>query len=211
MATPVYPPGPQPDQEPPAPMQYQVFTDDAGAVHAVPNPQWTPDGQGAAEVPPTFQAQPPVPLPVYEQPVVPQLADQANATPQPIPEGGYAQRFVDIPLPELNLPGIQCSVRMRNPGMMSQGAFEEITEAVKAVQVGEDGQPSEDDAAAQLPLMQAQMLKLIAAWTVWDAESAEDVPPLLPSPPRTVDDLKRAPLQVLKAVMGAFQELRDPQ
>lgn len=194
MTTPVYPPAQQPGE--PAPGVSWAPTD-------VPQPP-------PAAVPPTFQAQPPVPLPVYEQPTVPQLADQSNAASQ-LPEGAYAQRFVDIPLPELALPGIDCWVRMRNPGMMSQGAFEEITGAIQGIQVGGDGAPTEEDATKQLPLMQAQMVKLIASWRVWDAESAEDIPPLLPSPPRTAEDLKRAPLQVLKAVMGAFQELRDPQ
>lgn len=169
-----------------------------------------PPADQAAAVPPTFQPQPPVPLPAYEQPAVPQLADPDNAAPQ-LPEGSYAQRFVDIPLPELNLPGIECSVRMRNPGMMSQGAFEEITNALSGVPLDENGQPTEADAMEQLPLMQAQMLKLIASWTVWDAESAEDNPPLLPSPPRSVEDLKRAPLPVMKALMATFQELQNPQ
>lgn len=162
---------------------------------------------GPQPVPATFQPQPPVPLPVYEQPAAAPAPDQAAPA---IPEGGYARRFVDIPLPELNLPGIECSVRMRNPGMMSQGAFEEIMNALDGVKIGEDGTEAAD-VAEQLPVMQAQVLKLIASWVVWDAESAEDVPPLLPSPPRSVDDLKRAPMAVMNAVMAAFKELQDPQ
>ncbi|NUP48065.1 MAG: hypothetical protein HOW97_12230 [Catenulispora sp.] len=172
--------------------------------------QWNPGPEftGIA-VPPTFQPQPPVPLPVYEQSATPQLADQGNAAPQ-IPEGGYAKRFVDVPLPELNLPGIECKVRMRNPGMMSQGAYEEITKALDGMKLTEDA-ADVADFAKQLPVMQVQMLKLIASWTVWDAESAEDVPPLLPSPPTSVDDLKRAPMGVMTAMMAAFKELSDPQ
>jgi hypothetical protein len=178
-----------------------------------PIPENLAGATAGPEIPATFAPQPPVPLPVYEQPApVLQLADQANTSPR-IPEGGYAKRFVDIPLPELNLPGIECKVRMRNPGMMSQGAYEEIMNAIKGVPMGEDGKPdeAESDLAEQLPVMQAQFLKLIASWTVWDAESAEDVPPLLPSPPTSVEDLKRAPMAVMNAMVAAFKELQNPR
>jgi|SRR5689334_2148055 len=198
------------------PMQYSVITDDTGTAHAVPNPHWHPDGQEAtpapAEVPATFQPQPPVPLPAYEQPAVPQLADQSNAAPQ-IPEGGYAQRFVTVPLPEFDQPGITCSVRIRNPGMMSQSAFEGMAAALSDVKVGDDGAPEVDetDLASVMPAMYQQLLRLIAGWTMWDAESDEEVPPLLPSPPTTEAELKRAPAGALKAIMGIVQELSDPQ
>lgn len=197
MTTPVYPLGQQSVQEPPL---RPVAPGPAGAQWGVPQPE---------PVPATFQAQPPVPLPAYEQPV-PQLADQANAAPQ-IPEGGYAKRFVDIPLPELNLPGIECSVRIRNPGMMSQGAFESMMAAMEGVKLDASGEPDATHAAEAMPGMHEQLLKLIAAWRVWDAESVEDVPPMLPSPPTTAEDLQRAPVVVMKAVMAAVKELQDPQ
>jgi hypothetical protein len=162
-------------------------------------------------IPATFLPQGPVPLPAYEQPV-PQLADQANTAPK-IPEGGYASRFVTIPLPEFNQPGITCSVRLRNPGMMSQGAFEGMADSVSGIELGADGEPdmAKVDAVAAMPALYAQLLKLIAGWTMWDAESEDEIPPLLPSPPASVDDLKRAPAGALKAVLAGMGELLGPQ
>jgi hypothetical protein len=161
-------------------------------------------------VPATFQPQPPVPLPAYEQPV---QAAAPEPAPAAIPEGGYAKRFIDLPLPEFNLPGIDCQVRLRNPGMMSQGAFEDLFSSIDGIQLGPDGEPVLDAEQAKqaLPKLYGQLTKLIASWTMWDATSAEDVPPLLPSPPETAEHLKAAPAGAIKRIMDAVQELKDPQ
>lgn len=175
-------------------------------------PQPVPVGSTPAPqpVPPTFQPQAPVPLPAYEQPV--ETAPQAPA-PVQIPEGGYARRFVTIRLAELDQPGVQCSVRLRNPGLMSQGTFETVFDAVDGLELDENGQPKLNASAAKhaIPALYGQLLKLIASWTMWDAESNDDIPTLLPSPPTGVDDLRRAPAGAVKRIMAAVQELSDPQ
>jgi hypothetical protein len=179
------------------------------AAQPVPGPAAEPP---AAQVPATFQPQGPVPLPAHEQPTPAPAAPQAPGA-VPIPEGGYARRFIDLPLPEFNLPGINCVVRLRNPGMMSQGAFEELFSSIDGIQVDANGEPVLDieQAKQALPRLYGQLMNLIASWRMWDATSAEDVPPLLPSPPTTVEDLKRAPAGAMKRILDAVQELKDPQ
>ncbi|MEZ0066676.1 hypothetical protein ABIA32_002688 [Streptacidiphilus sp. MAP12-20] len=191
---PVYPPTDQPYPTP-APMPNP-------AKPAMPAAPMQP-----VDVPPTFQPQAAVPLPAYEQQLV---AD----TPQPpapvqIPKGGYAQRFVTVPLPTFNLPGIDCQVKLRNPGMMAHGATEDMVAAVETVELDDDGEPV--NKAQAFPMLHRQLLGLIAAWTMWDATSPDDNPPLLPSPPASIDDLKRAPSGAIQAILAAVAELQVPQ
>lgn len=193
MTTPVYPLGQQPAQDTPQ------YPGPAGAQWNAPLPEPMP-------VPSTFQAQPPVPLPAYEQPPVPQLADQANAAPQ-IPEGGYAQRIVRIPLPQFRLEGLpEPWVEMRNTGMMSQDALDELGQGLQGVAIGADGKPAEGDVSTVM----ATLTKLIRRWCMWDGSSDDDVPPMLPEQV-DVASLRRAPVGVLKTIMKATQELSDPQ
>lgn len=170
-----------------------------------------PEQPQPVELPATFQPQPPVPLPAYEQPV-PQM--QQAPAPVQVPEGGYAQRFVTIPLPEFNQPGIECSVRLRNPGMMSQNAFEAMMESVDSLELDENGEPILKDGATSkgvLTGLYAQLLKLIVSWTMWDADGSGEEPELLPSPPTSAEELKRAPGGALRKIMDAVKELQDPQ
>lgn len=178
MTTPAYPPAPGP----------------VPVVQPVPQP-----------VPPTFQPQPPVPLPAYEQPA--QTAPQAPAAVR-IPEGGYALRVVRVPLPEFALAGLpEPWVEMRNPGLMSQEALEGMMEEMRAVKIGDDGEPTD---VADVNRIFGQVLKLVRDWCMWDGGSDEDVPPLLPKP-TTLAVLRRAPAGALKKIMETFQELQNPQ
>jgi hypothetical protein len=198
MATPAHPVMPDP-----APVPQPVYPGGQMPAEAPPQVQ-------VPSVPPTFQPQAPVPLPAYEQPI--QTTAQAPA-PVQIPEGGYAQRFVTIRLAQYDQPGVQCSVRLRNPGLMSQGTFESVFDAVDGLELDENGEPKVNGAAAKaaIPALYAQLLKLISSWTMWDAESDAEEPTRLPSPPASVDDLRRAPAGAVKAIMAAVQELSDPQ
>lgn len=159
---------------------------------------------GNGEIPSTFQPQPPVPLPAYEQPAaVPQLADQANAAPQ-VPEGGYASRIVRISLPQFHLQGLpEPWVEMRNPGMMSQDALE-------AIGRGLQGQQSDADAEPDPDVIMGTLAQLVRRWCMWDGTSEDDMPPMLPEQV-DVASLRRAPVGVLKHVMQTVKELSDPQ
>jgi hypothetical protein len=167
-----------------------------------PAPVYPPAPQ---PVPATFVPQP-VPSAAPAAPVLPQLADQ-QATAVQIPEGGYAQRIVRIPLPQFHLAEVPAPwVEMRNPGLMAQEALEEIGHGLTGVTIGPDGQPSEADSE----LVLATMARLLRRWCMWDASSEDDVPPLLPETV-TVESLRKAPLGVFRAIGAAFVELQNPQ
>ena len=115
--------------------------------------------QPAQEVPATFLPQPPVPLPVYEQ--VPQIADQAAVASVQVPEGGYAQRFVKIPLPQLHIEGVQAPwIELRNPGLMAPDVFDEMSKGLAGVTENEAGEPLERDQGVIDAYRQ-----ITAAWT----------------------------------------------
>lgn len=140
----------------------------------------------------------------------PPTTPAAPPKPSVLPEGAHSSRFVRIPLPDFDQPGIpSCWVEIRNVGLMSQAQIEALGQGVEGIQLGEDGLPVDDVAA--LPVIMQQILKLIRSWSMWDADSDEDVPSQLPSPPATVDDLKRAPGGALKRVLAAIEELQDPR
>jgi hypothetical protein len=182
--TPVYPPVPQPT---PAP---------------IPGPQPQPTPPVPQPVPATFTPQP-LP-PAAPTAPLPQLADQQATTVQ-VPPGGYASRFVRIPLQEFALPGVpEPWVEIRNPGMMAQEALDEIVAGFRAVRVGPDGEPDQT-------AVYQQLLHLIRSWCMWDARSDDDRPPMLPTNPTDIATLRRAPGGALLKVFTAFQELQNPQ
>lgn len=167
-----------------------------------PTPVPPPMPAQPLEVPPTFQPQPPVPLPAYEQPV-PQM--QQAPPPVQVPEGGYAQRVVRIPMTKFTLPGLEdLWVDMRNPGLMAPSAVDDIATQLQGVSADQ----AETEEAKQAAY--AAILALVRRWRMWDATSDDDVPPLLPEVP-DVDTLQRAPLGVLVELGRAFQELQDPR
>jgi hypothetical protein len=158
-------------------------------------------------VPPTFQPQPAVPLPAYEQQGIPQAADQEAVTSVQVPVGGYAKRIVRLPMPQFALPGLpDLWIEIRNPGLLAQSTIEEMQQGLRGVTVDEAGEPGEADSKLILETMSS----LLRRWCMWDATSDDDIPPLLPETV-TVADLSRAPLGVLGEIGKAFRELQNPQ
>ena len=179
---------------------------------AYPMPQAAP----AQPVPLAFLAPPPAdvqvipeqPAPAVQPQPLPQIQAVASVAPSvQIPEGGYARRITTIRLPQFHLEGLpEPWIEMRNPGLMSSSAIDEISKGLRGVAVGDDGEPTEADAE----IIKTTMLKLLRRWCIWDARSEADVPPLLPETP-TVELLSYAPLGVIGAIGAAFRELQDPQ
>jgi hypothetical protein len=179
---------------------------------AYPTPQAAP----AQPVPLAFLAPPPASVqPIPEQPVpavqpqpLPQIQAVESLAPSvKIPEGGYAQRIVRVPMPQFQLEGLpEPWVEMRNPGLMATSSLDEMGNGLRGIKVGEDGEPTAGDTQVVL----ATMVRLLRRWCMWDATSEEDVPPLLPET-ITADMVQRAPLGVIKAIGAAFMELQDPR
>jgi hypothetical protein len=159
-------------------------------------------------VPPTFQPQPAVPLPVYEQQGMPQIADQEAVTSVQVPKGGYAQRITRISMNEFRLEGQpELWVEMRNPGLMAPNSIDEITDGLKGMKMGDDGEPV---SSGDTKVILETMGKMLRRWCMWDATSDEDEPPMLPETV-TLEMLGKAPLGVLAALGKAFKELQNPQ
>ncbi len=181
----------------------------ADQTPAYPAPQPAP-----APVPPAFLGASAAPQPVYEQPPapapqpLPQIhAVEVVAPSVQVPEGGYAQRVVRIPLPQFALPGLPIPwIEMRNPGLMAPESIDEISKGLRGISVDEGADPS----AADAEVIMATMIKLLRRWCIWDARSEADVPPLLPETPSR-ELLSWAPLGVIGAIGQAFRELQDPR
>lgn len=162
-----------------------------------------------ADVPPTFQPQPPVPLPVYEQPQqIPQIADQAAVTSVQVPEGGYAQRTTRIYMNQFRLEGLpELWIEMRNPGLMAPSAIDEMSTGLRGVKTDDQGDPVD---GTDTTLIMETVARLMRRWSMWDATSDDQVPPMLPEAV-TIEDLNKAPIGVLGAIGRAFKELQNPQ
>ena len=167
-------------------------------------------------VPAAFLSPPPAvaPAPVVEQPTAPQPAPlpqiQAVQSIEPsvqIPEGGYARRIVRVPLPQLHLEGMaEPWIEMRNPGLMSTEALEQIGKGLQGIRVAEGEEPTAEDEG----VIYETVAQLLRRWCMWDGSSVEDTPSMLPEIP-TAALLRRVPLVVVRQIVRAFQELQDPQ
>jgi hypothetical protein len=73
--------------------------------------------------------------------------------------------------------------------------------------MGDDGEPTD---SGDTKVILETMGKMLRRWSMWDATSDDDEPPMLPETV-TLEMLGKAPIGVLGALGRAFKELQNPQ
>lgn len=138
------------------------------------------------------------------------MTDPQDTAASVLPPGvTHATLFPRIEFPELSSDGQPVWVEIRNPGMMPPAALEEAQVGLADIEMDAEGRPVDDSKAA--PAVFLMLARMIRRWSVPDIMSMEDPLPMLPSPPKTADDIRQAPSMILSRVMDVVRALQNPQ
>jgi hypothetical protein len=121
----------------------------------------------------------------------------------------HATLFPRIEFPELSTSEQPVWVEIRNPGLMPPAVLEEAQAGLDGIETDAEGRPVDDRKAA--PAVYLMLAKLIRRWEVFDVMADADPLPLLPSPPKTADDVRQAPSMILNRVMEVVHALQNPR
>lgn len=114
---------------------------------------------------------------------------------------GYGNRTILLDFPELSEEGDRVHVIIRNPRLVPMQDL-----IPDDVPTSADGKPDQN---AQLAAGMAVIARLITAWHVYDATSAEDDQPLL-GLPATAALVAKLPMEIQNRIGEEIHKVRNP-